>query len=101
VSVSKHQILNRLAAIEQDAPLFFGSMPVDDQVLREIFATAMATLSASPLFRSASPEGREASLLATLTHVLLETADLRHRLGAPDDAAHGEAARLLKKVATH
>lgn len=101
MSVSKHQILASLATIEAQAPLFFGDMPVDDDRVRDIFAASMAALNASPDFRRATPHSREVSLLATLTHVLLEAACLRYRLHASGQVAVDEADRLLAKAATH
>lgn len=101
MSVSKHQILASLANIERQAPLYFSDMPVADDAMREIFAAAMATLSDSPQFKHATPHAREVSLLATLTHVLLESADLRHRVGDSAQAATHEAAQLLARMTTH
>ena len=97
--ISKQDILATLATIEARAPLFLGNMPVADDVARDIFASAMASLSAMPTFAAAEPACREASLLATLTHVLLETACLRHHLHAVGEQAHVETERLLAKAA--
>ena len=99
--ISKQEILATLAMIETQAPLFLDHMPVADDVARDIFASAMATLSATPVFRDATPACREASLLATLTHVLLEAACLRYRLHALGQEAAGEAGRLLAKASGH
>ena len=101
MSISKQQILASLATIEVHAPAYFGDMPVADDVARDIFASAMASLSASPDFANAEPACREASLLATLTHLLLEAAYLRHRLHATGQAASVEAGCLLAKLAAH
>lgn len=99
--ISKQKILTALATIEAHAPAYFGDMPIADDVARDIFASAMAGLSASPAFANAAPACREASLLATLTHVLLEAAYLRHRLHATGQAASVEAECLLAKLAAH
>lgn len=99
MSVSKQEILAALATIEVHAPAYFGDMPVSDDVARDIFASAMATLSASTEFANATPTCREASLLATLAHVMLETAYLRYRLHSTGQAANAEADRLLAKLA--
>lgn len=101
MSVSKHQILAALAGIEKSSPLFFGDMPVADDRVRHLFAAAMATLSASRDFAQATSQCKEVSMLATLTHVMLEAAYLRHQLDATVRAAHGEAGRALAKAATH
>ena len=101
MSISKQQVLASLATIEAHAPAYFGDMPVADDVARDIFAAAMAGLSASPDFANADPACREVSLLATLTHVLLEAAYLRHRLHAMGQAASVEAGCLLAKLAAH
>lgn len=101
MSISKQQILASLATIEENAPAYFGDMPVADDVARDIFASAMASLSAAPDFANADPARREASLLATLAHVLLEAAFLRYRLDAVGQAASVEAGCLLAKLAAH
>lgn len=101
MTVPKHQILASLATIEARAPLFFGDMPVADDVVRDIFAAAMSALTASSDFEHASPQCREVSLLGTLTHVMLEAAYLRYQLHASGQAAAGETGRLLAKVATY
>jgi len=101
VSVSKQTILASLAIIEAQAPAYFGDMPVADDAIRDIFASAMAALSASPDFERAAPACREATLLGTLTHVMLEAAYLRHRLHASGQAASLETHRLLARVAEH
>ena len=99
VTVTKQQILLTLASIEKNSPLFFGAMPVADDRVREIFAESMAEMNASADFRRASVHSRETSLLAMLTHVLLEAACLRHQLSAPGQCAETETRRLLKRVA--
>ena len=101
VSISKQKILASLAAIEVHAPAYFGDMQIDDDVARDIFASAMAGMSASPDFANAEPECREASLLATLTHALLEASYLRYRLHAAGQAATTEAGCLLAKAAAN
>ena len=101
MSISKQQILASLATIEENAPAYFGDMPVADEVARDIFASAMASLSAAPDFAKADPACREASLLATLAHVLLEAAYLRYRSDAMGHAASVEAGCLLAKLASH
>ena len=101
MSISKQQILASLATIEENAPAYFGDMPVADDVARDIFASAMANLSAAPDFANADPACREASLLATLAHVLLEAAFFRYRLDAVGQAASVEAGCLLAKLASH
>ncbi len=101
MSISKQQVLASLATIEVHAPAYFGDMPIGDDVAREIFASAMASLSASPDFANADPACREASLLATLAHVLLEAAYLRYRLDVIGQAASVEAGCLLAKLASH
>ena len=101
MSISKQQVLASLATIEVHAPAYFGDMPIGDDAAREIFASAMASLSASPDFANADPACREASLLATLAHVLLEAAYLRYRLDAIGQAASVEAGCLLAKLASH
>jgi hypothetical protein len=101
VSISKHQILASLATIEKQSPLCFGAMPVADDIIRDIFAASLAGLNASSDFRRATPHAREVSLLATLTHALLEAACLRYQLQASGQAAAGETDRLLARVATH
>jgi hypothetical protein len=98
MSITTREILASLAAIEARAPAYFGDMPIADDDARELFASAMATLSASPEFASAAPASREACLLATLTHVMLESAYLRHRLHANGAAASVEAGSLLAKL---
>jgi hypothetical protein len=90
-----------LAAIEGKSPLFFGDMPVDDATVRDIFAASMAELTNSSEFERATPKCRELSLLATLTHAMLETACLRYQLHGPAQAAAGDARRLLSRIATH
>ena len=99
MTVSKQQILSTLASIEQNSPLFFGAMPVADDRVREIFAESMAEMNASADFRRASAHSRETSLLAMLTHVLLEAACLRHQLSSTGQSAETEARRLLARVA--
>ena len=99
MSVSKHQILASLATIEKQAPLCFGDMPVADEQIRDIFAASMAGLNSSADFRHASAHARELSLLATLTHALLDAACLRYQLQATGQAAAGETGRLLARVA--
>ncbi len=101
MSITKQQILASLATIEENAPAYFGDMPVADDVARGIFASAMASLSAAPDFANADPACREAALLATLAHVLLEAAFLRYRLDAVGQAASVEAGCLLAKLAAH
>ena len=101
MTVSKHQLLVTLAALERQAPLYFDDMPLADDQIRDLFAEAMAGLLDAPDFRDATPRGRELSLLAALTHALIETAALRHRLSQQDQAAAGAAVRLIAKVATH
>lgn len=98
--VSKQQILAALEAIESRAPLFLGDMPVADDIVRDIIASSMAALTDSSDFGRATPRCREISLLATLTHVMLEAAYLRYQLYGPAQAAAGEARRLLSKIAT-
>lgn len=100
MTVSKHQILTSLAMIEREAPLFFGDMPVADDVVRDLFASSMAALSDSLDFQRASPQRRQVSLLATLTHALLETAALRHQLRQHEQDACGVADHLIAKFAT-
>lgn len=101
MTVSKHQILASLARIERDAPVFFGDMPVADDLVRDIFAASMEAYSASLDFQSAPQHSREVSLLATLTHVMLEAACLRFQLHATAQAAASETGRLLAKASTH
>lgn len=101
MTTSKQDILASLALIESHAPAYFGDMPVADDVARNIFASAMAALSASPAFADAEPSCRETSLLATLAHVLLETAYLRHQLHGSCEASGVEAFRLLRKLGMH
>lgn len=101
MSVSKHEILSALAAIEQQSPAYFGDMPMADDDIRDIFASAMATLSASPGFDDAMPACREVSLLATLTHTMLEVAYLRYRLHETSHAAIVDAGRLFGRLAAH
>lgn len=100
MTVSKQQILASLAMIERDAPLFFGDMPVADDVVRDLFASSMAALNDSFDFQHASPQGRQVSLLATLTHALLETAALRHQLHQREQDARGAADHLIARFAT-
>lgn len=100
MAVSKHQILASLAMIEKEAPLFFGDMPVADDVVRDLFAASMAALNDSFDFQRATPQGRQVSLLATLTHALLETAALRHLLHQREQDACGTADHLIAKFAT-
>jgi hypothetical protein len=101
VTLSKDHILASLATIETQAPLFYGDLPVPDDVVRDLFATAMAALRDSPDFQCATPQCREVSLLATLTHALLETALLREQLRLREEAANDEALRLIAQAATH
>lgn len=101
MTVSKHQILVSLASIEREAPLYLGDMPVADDLVRDIFATSMAAYNASSDFQSAPQHSREVSLLATLTHVMLEAAYLRFQLHATALAAASETGRLLAKASTH
>jgi hypothetical protein len=101
MSVSKQEILASLATIEAQSPAYLGDMPVDDDVARDIFASAMAPLSASPDFENAELDCREISLLATLTHVMLEAACLRYRLQASVQAASFETRCLLGKLSAH
>lgn len=98
MTVSKQQILATLATIENQAPLFFGDMPVADDVVRDLVASAMAAFTESPGCRGATPAGRELAMLATLTHALLETACLRHELHQREQVASREAGRLIAKV---
>jgi hypothetical protein len=100
MTVSKQQILATLATLEASAPLDFGNMPVADDRVRDIFATSMAGMSASDAFRCATPHCREEALLASLTHALLDAAQLRHQLLASAGRAKAEAYRLLAKVST-
>lgn len=99
MSISKREILASLATIEASDPAYFGDMPVADDVARDIFASAMAALSASSEFEGAAPVCRETSLLATITHMMLEAAYLRYQLHATGQAANLEAGRLLAKAA--
>lgn len=101
MSISKHRILSALAVLERQAPAYFGDMPVADDDIRDIVASAMATLSASPAFDAVSSTGREVSLLATLTHTMLEVAYLRHRLHETSHAAMVDAGRLCTRLAAH
>ena len=101
MTTSKHDILWALATIETQAPAYLGDMPVADDTARDIFASAMAALSASPAFAKAEPACRETSLLATLTHVLLEAAYLRHQLRGRSERSSVEAGRLLSKLGAH
>lgn len=101
MSISKQVILASLASIEVNDPAYLGDMPVADDVARDIFASAMATLSASPDFANAEQRCREASLLATLTHVMLEAAYLRYQLHATRQASSAEAGCLLARLAAH
>lgn len=101
MSISKHQILSSLAAIELHAPVYFGGMPVADDLVRDIFAAAMAGLSASPAFECATPACRETALLAVLAHVMLESTHLQYQLRASGAAASCEAVRLLARSAAH
>lgn len=98
--VSKRQILECLATVEQRAPIDFGDMPVAEDTVRDIFASAAAALHASSDFRRASPARREASLLASLTHVMLEAACLRYQLQASAQSAAAATDHLLARVAT-
>ena len=100
MTLSKQQILASLATIEKEAPLFFGDMPVADEVVRDLFASSMAALNDSVDFQRASPQRRQVSLLATLTHALLETAALRHQLHQREQDACGAADHLIAKYAT-
>ncbi len=97
---SKLQILATLANLEQRAPLFFGAIPVADDLVRDLFASSMAALKDSSDFRQATADSREISLLASLTHALLETASLRELLQQRSQAAGHEAGRLISRVAT-
>ncbi|CAN5910555.1 hypothetical protein BH11PSE8_BH11PSE8_01240 [soil metagenome] len=101
MSVSKQEILSALAAIEQQSPAYFGDMPIADDDIRDIFASAMATLSASDGFDGALPVSKEVSLLATLTHTMLEVAYLRYRLQETNHAAVVDAGRLFGRLAPH
>lgn len=101
MTTSKQEILASLAIIESYAPAYFGDMPIADDVARNIFASAMAALSASPAFAGADPSCRETSLLATLAHVLLEAAYLRHQLHGSSEESGVEASRLLLKLGAH
>lgn len=100
MTVSKQQILATLATIENQAPLFFGDLPVADDVVRDLFASSMVAFNESPDCRGATPDCRELAMLATLTHALLETACLRHELYQREQVAAREAGRLIAKVAT-
>jgi hypothetical protein len=100
MTVSKQQILATLATIEDHAPLFFGDMPVADDVVRDLFASSMVALSESPDYRLATPNCRELAMLATLTHALLETACLHHELYQREQVASREAGCLIAKLAT-
>ena len=99
--ISKHQILASLAAIEAHSPAYFGDMPVPDDQLRDIFASAMAGLSASPDFDGATAPCREAALLALLTHVMLDAAYLQHQWHGSAQRASREVARLVGRAAAH
>lgn len=101
MTTSKQQILASLAIIEAHAPAYFGDMPIADDLARDIFASAMAALSASPAFASAESACRETSLLATLAHVLLESAYLRHQLQRSCEESGVEASRLFSKLGAH
>ncbi|MEO8807068.1 MAG: hypothetical protein ABI433_13390 [Burkholderiaceae bacterium] len=101
MAISKQEILASLATIEVNAPAYFGDMPVADDVARDIFASAMESLSASPDFANAEHACRETSLLATLTHVMLEAAYLRYQLHATRQASSAEAGCLLARLVAH
>lgn len=77
---SQNLIEAALTSFEDQAPLFFGDLPVSDDAARNCFVTAMATLRDSPEFRRASPQHRELSLLGQLAHALLDAALLREQL---------------------
>ena len=101
MTVSKQQILASLTTIEQQAPLFFGDLPVADEVVRDLFAASMAAFNDSSDYRLATPQCREQALLAITTHALLQTACLRHALHQREQLAASETGRLMAKVATH
>ncbi len=99
MNASKHRILACLSSIERESPLFFGDMPLAEDAVREAMASSVSALYASNGWRRATGERRELSLLATLTHLMLETACLRYQLHGCQEAAAGEAARLIAKAA--
>lgn len=100
MAICKHRILDSLAALETRRPLYAGAMPVADEVVRDVFASALADLSTATDFERADAASREASLLASLAHALLEVTYLREQLKTPAIAAAGEAARLCERMAT-
>lgn len=99
MTVSKHQILNLLAALETRQPLYAGTMPLADDVVRDTFATKLAGLTCSPGFVSANQHCRELSLLANLTHALVEVTYLREQLQVQRLSAAVEASRLCARIA--
>lgn len=99
MSVSKHQILNLLESLEACQPLYAGAMPLADDVVRDTFAAALAGLTRSPGFAAADQHGRELSLLANLTHALVEVTYLREQLQGQRRSAAEETSRLCARIA--
>ncbi len=99
MSVSKHQILNLLEAIEASQPLYAGAMPLAEDVVRDTFAASFAGLTRSPGFASADQHCRELALLANLTHALIELTYLRQQLQGQRRSAAAETSRLCARIA--
>ncbi len=99
MSVSKHQILDVLEALEASQPLYAGAMPLADEVVRDTFAATFAGLTRSPRFASANQHCRELSLLAHLTHALIEVTYLREQLQGQRRSAAAETSQLCARMA--
>ena len=101
MAVSKHQILASLAGLEKRAPLYFGGMPVADDAVRDAVAAAMAGLSSALNAERASRQAIETTLLASMTHLLLELVHHEHMACDPAAVAANETRRLLARAAAH
>ena len=99
MSVSKHQILTLLEALEACQPLYAGAMPLADDVVRDTFAAALAGVTRSPDYALADQHCRELSLMASLTHALIEVTYLREQLQSQLQSAAAETARLCARIA--
>jgi len=99
VFACKHQILNLLEALEGCQPLYAGAMPLAEDVVRDVFAAAVAGLTRAPGFATANQDGRELSLMVSLTHTLIEVTYLRAQLQSQLQSAAAETAGLCARIA--